>query len=104
MKLLLTVEPWHSLLHNLRFFFIQTGLLLRHIKDHKLTVLCMHVVENILYSGSADTVVQSHNINTGELVRSYTGHTMSVSGVQALGGVLVTSSLDRIIRCFDIKV
>jgi WD40 repeat protein len=78
--------------------------LLRQIKDHKLTVLCMHVVENILYSGSADTVVQSHNINTGELVRSYTGHTMSVSGLQALGGVLVTSSLDRIIRCFDIKV
>ena len=64
----------------------------------------MHVVENILYSGSADTVVQSHNINTGELVRSYTGHTMSVSGLQALGGVLITSSLDRIIRCFDIKV
>ena len=64
----------------------------------------MQVVENILYSGSADTVIQSHNINTGELVRSYTGHTMSVSGVQAWGGVLVTSSLDRIIRCFDIKV
>lgn len=64
----------------------------------------MQVVENILYSGSADTIVQSHNINTGKLVRSYTGHTMSVSGIQALGGVLVTSSLDRIIRCFDIKV
>ena len=64
----------------------------------------MKVVENILFSGSADTVVQSHNINTGQVVRSYTGHSMSVSGLQVLGGVLVTSSLDRIIRCFDIKV
>ncbi|XP_046859052.1 zinc finger protein 106-like [Xenia sp. Carnegie-2017] len=80
-----------------------TGLLIRHIKDHKLTVLCMQVVENVLYSGSADTVVRSHNINTGELLRSYSGHTMSVSGLQALGGVLVTSSLDKIVRCYDIE-
>lgn len=64
----------------------------------------MQVVENVLYSGSADTVVRSHNINTGELLRSYSGHTMSVSGLQALGGVLVTSSLDKIVRCYDIEV
>lgn len=80
----------------------KTGLLIRTISDHSLTVLCLQVVENILYSGSADMKVLAHNLNTGELLRSFDGHTRSVSGLQVVGRVLVTSCLDKLIRCYDL--
>jgi len=80
----------------------KTGLLIRTFSDHNMTVLCLQVVDNILYSGSADMKVQAHNLNTGELVRSFDGHTRSVSGLQVVGRVLVTSCLDKLIRCYDL--
>lgn len=80
----------------------KTGLLIRSISDHSMTVLCLQVVDDILYSGSADMKVQAHNLNTGDLLRSFDGHTASVSGLQVVGRVLVTSCLDKLIRCYDV--
>ncbi|XP_048577334.1 uncharacterized protein LOC5514836 isoform X2 [Nematostella vectensis] len=79
-----------------------SGLLIRTIKSHTMTVLCLQVVENFIYSGAADNQVLAHNLNTGELVRSYKGHTLSVSGLQVVGRVLVSSCLDKLIRCYDL--
>lgn len=81
----------------------KNGLLLRTLDGHTKTVLCMKVVNDLVFSGSSDTSVQAHNIHTGELVRIYKGHNHAVTSIIILGKVMVTASLDKMVRIYELQ-
>ncbi|KAK5917370.1 hypothetical protein CgunFtcFv8_012265 [Champsocephalus gunnari] len=80
----------------------KSGLLLRTLEGHTKTVLCMKVVNDLVFSGSSDQCVYAHNIHTGELVRVYKGHSHAVTVVSVLGKVMVTACLDKLVRVYDL--
>ncbi|XP_058254960.1 zinc finger protein 106 isoform X3 [Hemibagrus wyckioides] len=81
----------------------KSGLLLRTLEGHTKTVLCMKVVNDLVFSGSSDQSVHAHNIHTGELVRVYKGHSHAVTVVAILGKVMVTACLDKLVRVFELQ-
>ncbi|TKS87161.1 Zinc finger protein 106 [Collichthys lucidus] len=81
----------------------KNGLLLRTLEGHTKTVLCMKVVNDLVFSGSSDQCVYAHNIHTGELVRVYKGHSHAVTVVSILGKVMVTACLDKLVRVYDLQ-
>ncbi|XP_019961206.2 zinc finger protein 106 [Paralichthys olivaceus] len=81
----------------------KNGLLLRTLEGHIKTVLCMKVVNDLVFSGSSDQCVYTHNIHTGELVRVYKGHSHAVTVVSILGKVMVTACLDKLVRVYDLQ-
>ncbi|XP_024147002.1 zinc finger protein 106 [Oryzias melastigma] len=81
----------------------KSGLLLRSLEGHTKTVLCMKVVNDLVFSGSSDTSVHAHNIHTGELVRIYKGHGHAVTSIVILGKVMVTASLDKLVRVYELQ-
>uniref|UniRef100_A0A8C4HFG5 Zinc finger protein 106a n=1 Tax=Dicentrarchus labrax TaxID=13489 RepID=A0A8C4HFG5_DICLA len=81
----------------------KNGLLLRTLEGHTKTVLCMKVVNDLVFSGSSDQCVYAHNIHTGELVRVYKGHSHAVTVVAVLGKVMVTACLDKLVRVYDLQ-
>ncbi|XP_041668393.1 zinc finger protein 106 isoform X2 [Cheilinus undulatus] len=81
----------------------KNGLLLRTLEGHTKTVLCIKVVNDLVFSGSSDQCVYAHNIHTGELVRVYKGHSHAVTVVSVLGKVMVTACLDKLVRVYDLQ-
>ncbi|XP_030575042.1 zinc finger protein 106 isoform X2 [Archocentrus centrarchus] len=81
----------------------KNGLLLRTLEGHTKTVLCMKVVNDLVFSGSSDQCVYAHNIHTGELVQVYKGHSHAVTVVAILGKVMVTACLDKLVRVYDLQ-
>ncbi|KAM9778223.1 zinc finger protein 106-like isoform X2 [Syngnathus typhle] len=81
----------------------KSGLLLRSLEGHTKTVLCMKVVNDLVFSGSSDTSVHAHNIHTGQLIRIYKGHGHAVTSIVILGKVMVTSCLDKLIRVYELQ-
>ncbi|XP_059897729.1 zinc finger protein 106-like isoform X3 [Gadus macrocephalus] len=81
----------------------KSGLMLRTLQGHTKTVLCMKVVNDLVFSGSSDTGVHAHNIHTGELVRIYKGHSHSVTSIIILGKVMVTACLDKLLRVYELQ-
>ncbi|KAL1258126.1 hypothetical protein QQF64_011370 [Cirrhinus molitorella] len=81
----------------------KNGLLLRTLEGHSKTVLCMKVVNDLVFSGSSDQSVHAHNIHTGELVRIYKGHNHAVTVVAILGKVMVTACLDKLVRVYELQ-
>lgn len=81
----------------------KSGLLLRTLEGHTKTVLCMKVVNDLVFSGSSDTSVHAHNIHTGELVRIYKGHGHAVTAIVILGKVMVTACLDQLVRVYELQ-
>ncbi|KAG8560826.1 hypothetical protein GDO81_015145 [Engystomops pustulosus] len=81
----------------------KNGLLLRTLEGHTKTVLCMKVVNDLVFSGSSDQSVHAHNIHTGELVRIYKGHNHAVTVVNILGNVMVTACLDKFVRVYELQ-
>ncbi|XP_018425005.1 PREDICTED: zinc finger protein 106 [Nanorana parkeri] len=81
----------------------RNGLLLRTLEGHSKTVLCMKVVNDLVFSGSSDQSVHAHNIHTGELVRIYKGHNHAVTVVNILGQVMVTACLDKFVRVYELQ-
>ncbi|XP_030643248.1 zinc finger protein 106 [Chanos chanos] len=81
----------------------RSGLLLRTLEGHTKTVLCMKVVNDVVFSGSSDQSVHAHNIHTGELVKIYKGHNHAVTVVDILGKVMVTACLDKLVRVYELQ-
>ncbi|XP_008395762.1 zinc finger protein 106 isoform X2 [Poecilia reticulata] len=81
----------------------KSGLLLRTLEGHTKTVLCMKVVNDLVFSGSSDTSVHAHNIHTGELVRIYKGHGHAVTSIVILGKVMVTACVDKLVRVYELQ-
>uniref|UniRef100_A0A1A7YI63 Zinc finger protein 106 homolog n=1 Tax=Iconisemion striatum TaxID=60296 RepID=A0A1A7YI63_9TELE len=81
----------------------RSSLLLRSLQGHTKTVLCMKVVNDLVFSGSSDTSVHAHNIHTGELVRIYKGHGHAVTSIVILGKVMVTACLDQLVRVYELQ-
>ncbi|XP_072350406.1 zinc finger protein 106-like isoform X2 [Scyliorhinus torazame] len=81
----------------------KNGLLLRTLEGHTKTVLCMKVINDLVFSGSSDQSVHAHNIHTGELVRIYKGHNHAVTVVNILGKVMVTACLDKLVRVYELQ-
>ncbi|XP_062266666.1 zinc finger protein 106 isoform X2 [Platichthys flesus] len=81
----------------------KTGLLLRLLEGHTKTVLCMTVVNDLVFSGSCDTSVHAHNFHTGELLRVYKGHGHAVTSIVILGKVMVTACLDQMVRVYELQ-
>ncbi|XP_061741939.1 zinc finger protein 106 [Nerophis ophidion] len=81
----------------------KTGLLLRMLGGHTKTVLCMKVVNDMVFSGSSDQNVYAHNIHSGELVRVYKGHSHAVTVVTVVGKVMLTACLDKLVRVYDLQ-
>ncbi|KAM3595550.1 uncharacterized protein V6R79_024969 [Siganus canaliculatus] len=81
----------------------KNGLLLRTLEGHTKTVLCMKVVNDLVFSGSSDQCVSVHNIHTGELQGVYKGHSHAVTVVSVLGKVMVTACLDKLVRVYDLQ-
>nr|XP_057933494.1 zinc finger protein 106 isoform X2 [Doryrhamphus excisus] len=81
----------------------KTGLLLRTLEGHTKTVLCMKVVNELVFSGSSDQNVFAHNIHSGEMVRAYKGHSHAVTVLTVVGKVMVTACLDKMVRVYDLQ-
>lgn len=81
----------------------KSGLLLRSLEGHSKTVLCLKVVNDLVFSGSSDTSVRAHNIHTGELVQIYKGHGHAVTSIVILGKVMVTACLDKLVRVYELQ-
>ncbi|XP_062862877.1 zinc finger protein 106 [Trichomycterus rosablanca] len=81
----------------------KSGLLLRTLKGHTKTVLCMKVVNDLVFSGSSDQSVHAHNIHTGKLVKIYKGHSHAVTVVSILGKVMITACLDKLVRVYELQ-
>ncbi|XP_077395454.1 zinc finger protein 106 isoform X2 [Festucalex cinctus] len=81
----------------------KTGLLLRTLEGHAKTVLCMKVVNDLVFSGSSDQCVYAHNIHSGELLRVYKGHSHAVTVVTVVGKAMVTACLDKQVRVYDLQ-
>ncbi|KAM9704164.1 zinc finger protein 106 [Menidia menidia] len=81
----------------------KSGLMLRSLQGHSKTVLCMKVVNDLVFSGSSDTSVHAHNIHTGELLRIYKGHGNAVTSIVILGQVMVTACLDNLVRVYELQ-
>ncbi|XP_056152048.1 zinc finger protein 106 [Lampris incognitus] len=81
----------------------KNGLLLRTLKGHTKTVLCMKVVNDLVFSGSSDQFIHTHNIYTGELVRIYKGHSHAVTVVAVMGKVMITACLDKLVRVYELQ-
>ncbi|XP_008300556.1 zinc finger protein 106-like [Stegastes partitus] len=81
----------------------KSGLLLRSLEGHTKTVLCLKVVNDLVFSGSSDTSVHAHNIHTGELIRIYKGHGHAVTSIVILGKVMVTACLDKLVRVYELQ-
>ncbi|OWK62607.1 Zinc finger protein 106 [Lonchura striata] len=81
----------------------RNGLLLRTLEGHSKTILCMKVVNDLVFSGSSDQSVHAHNIHTGQLVRIYKGHNHAVTVVNILGKVMVTACLDKFVRVYELQ-
>ncbi|XP_070705518.1 zinc finger protein 106-like [Pempheris klunzingeri] len=81
----------------------KNGLLLRSLEGHTKTVLCMKVVNDLVFTGSSDTSVHAYNIHTGELVRIYKGHGQAVTSLVILGKVMVTACLDKLVRVYELQ-
>ncbi|XP_054910161.1 zinc finger protein 106 isoform X2 [Poeciliopsis prolifica] len=81
----------------------KSGLLLRTLEGHTKTVLCLKVVNDLVFSGSSDTSVHAHNIHNGELVRIYKGHGHAVTSIVILGKVMVTACLDKLVRVYELQ-
>ncbi|XP_056872114.1 zinc finger protein 106 isoform X1 [Takifugu flavidus] len=79
----------------------KSGLLLRMLDGHAKTVLCLRVVNDLVFSASSDKSVRAHNIHTGELVRIYKGH--AVTSIVILGNVMLTACLDKLIHVYELK-
>uniref|UniRef100_A0A667Y963 Zinc finger protein 106 n=1 Tax=Myripristis murdjan TaxID=586833 RepID=A0A667Y963_9TELE len=75
-----------------------SGLLLHTLEGHTKTVLCMKVVNDLVFSGSSDQTVLAHNVHTGKLVQTYRGHSHAVTEVAILGKVIVTACLDKLVH------
>ncbi|XP_056150242.1 zinc finger protein 106 isoform X2 [Lampris incognitus] len=82
----------------------KSGLLLRSLKGHTKTVLCMTTVNDLVFSGSSDLSVYAHNIHTGELMRIYKGYGHTVTSIAVLGKVMVTASLDKLVHVCDLQI
>lgn len=81
----------------------KSGLLLRTLEGHSKTVLCLKVVNNLVFSGSSDTSVHAHNIHSGELAQIYKGHGHAVTSIVILGKVMVTACLDKLVRVYELQ-
>lgn len=81
----------------------KSGLLLRTLEGHSKTVLCLKVVNDLVFSGSSDTSVHAHNIYSGELARIYKGHGHAVTSIVILGKVMVTACLDQLVRVYELQ-
>ncbi|XP_077567075.1 uncharacterized protein znf106b [Stigmatopora nigra] len=81
----------------------KSSLLLRSLKGHTKTVLCMKVVNDLVFSGSSDHSIHAHNIHTGELIRIYKGHAHAVTSIVILGKVMVTACLDTLVRVYELE-
>lgn len=81
----------------------KSGLLLRTLEGHSKTVLCLKVVNDLVFSGSSDTSVHAHNIYNGELARIYKGHGHAVTSIVILGKVMVTACLDKLVRVYELQ-
>ncbi|XP_028293027.1 zinc finger protein 106 [Gouania willdenowi] len=78
-----------------------SGLLLRILEGHSKTVLCMKVMNDLVFSGSSDQCVHVHNIHSGKLTQVYKGHSHGVTVVAVLGNVMVTACMDKLVRVYD---
>ncbi|XP_077442744.1 uncharacterized protein znf106b isoform X2 [Stigmatopora argus] len=81
----------------------KSSLLLRSLKGHTKTILCMKVVNDLVFSGSGDHSIHAHNIHTGELLQIYKGHSHAVTSIVILGKVMVTASLDALVRVYEVE-
>ncbi|XP_072221969.1 zinc finger protein 106 [Leuresthes tenuis] len=81
----------------------KNGLLLRTLQGHTKSVLCMKVVNDLVFSGSSDHSVYAHNIHTGELLQVFKGHSHAVTVVDVMGNVMVTACLDKLVRVYDLQ-
>ncbi|XP_008057542.1 zinc finger protein 106 isoform X2 [Carlito syrichta] len=52
----------------------RNGLLLRTLEGHSKTILCMKVVNDLVFSGSSDQSVHAHNIHSHDRLQVYGGH------------------------------
>ena len=64
-----------------------TGDLLRDLKGHDATILCLFTHNRILYSGSADHTARAWAMEYGECTRIYWRNTSSVTCVQYFEGI-----------------
>uniref|UniRef100_A0A2I3TRJ1 WD repeat domain 86 n=1 Tax=Pan troglodytes TaxID=9598 RepID=A0A2I3TRJ1_PANTR len=68
---------------------------------HQGSVICLELVNRLVYSGSADRTVKCWLADTGECVRTFTAHRRNVSALKYHAGTLFTGSGDACARAFD---
>ncbi|XP_069182522.1 WD repeat-containing protein 86-like [Procambarus clarkii] len=88
-----TVRTWH----------IRTGKLLKVFEGHTLQIMCLLVVNKLMYTADSAGVAKCWVWNLGDNTRDYKGHKHSVTYLRFNKGILYTGCGDGVIRCFEAK-
>ncbi|EHA98352.1 WD repeat-containing protein 86 [Heterocephalus glaber] len=86
---------------TIRAWDILSGEQLRVFREHQGSIICLELVEQLLYSGSADRTVKCWLADAGQCVRTFPAHRRSVSALKFHAGTLFTGSGDACARAFD---
>uniref|UniRef100_A0AAQ5YA78 C2H2-type domain-containing protein n=1 Tax=Amphiprion ocellaris TaxID=80972 RepID=A0AAQ5YA78_AMPOC len=82
----------------------KNGLLLRTLEGHTKTVLCMKVVNDLVFSGSSDQCVHAHNIHSHEQLQVYGGHKDMVMCMSVHKNMIYTGCYDGSIQAVKLNL
>ncbi|KAE9969723.1 hypothetical protein EG328_006699 [Venturia inaequalis] len=71
------------------------------LEGHENGVTCLQFHDNILATGSYDSMIKIWNLDTGKVLRTLTGHTLGVRCLQFEESQLVSGSLDGTVKIWD---
>jgi len=91
----------------IKLWEISTAVLIRTMggddKGHTQSIVCMQLLNKLLYTGSADTTARCWVTAFGEPTRTYDKHSHSVICLQVADGVVFTGCGDTNARAYDAK-
>ncbi len=81
---------------------LPSGTPIATLQGHTISVRCLIVHNNILYSGSGDKTIRAWNLDTNECIATLQGHNYSVYCLIVHNNILYSGSLDKTIRAWQL--
>ncbi|XP_037090236.1 WD repeat-containing protein 86-like [Pollicipes pollicipes] len=88
---------------TIKIWEISSAICKQTMEGHNQSIVCMQVVNKLLYSGSADTTARCWVTEFGDCTRTYKSHKHSVICLKVADGVVFTGCGDTLARAFDAK-
>jgi len=73
----------------------------RVLTGHRAPVNCVHFMDGIVATASADRTVRIWNFDTGAIIRTVQSHNRGISSVQLTPNYIITGSSDHVMKIID---